>query len=71
MRDVICRRPRVRPLSAHAKRLDRRTVHDHVAVAVDQWELAADAAARLVGHDKAYADAKMAMSTLEKRLQPN
>ena len=38
-----------------------------VAVAVDEWELAADAAARLVEHDKAYAGAKTAAETIAAR----
>jgi hypothetical protein len=38
-----------------------------VAVAVDEWELAADAAARLVDHDKAYAGAKTASETIAAR----
>ena len=38
-----------------------------VAVAVDEWDLAADAAARLVEHDKAYDGAKTAADTIAAR----
>lgn len=38
-----------------------------MAVGVDEWDLAADAAARLVDHDKAYAGAKTAAETIAAR----
>lgn len=38
-----------------------------VAAAVEDWDLAADASARLVEHDKAYAGAQAAARTIAER----